>query len=202
MQELIKEVLAAIGGGAVAIVILLKLFKGIIEKYIDTMIATSAEKNIEKLKNKFARNMSAYEFLIKKEFEYYEKIDSIYAELIVIVQDISQGLCNKNKFDLNKNSELLAGDITRYVKLTMQLKNYIWTYQAYVPKDIFSIASGNVKVLQEKVDIINNCLMEIQKSGDYLDEKDERVLFYEDILAHIAIMENAIKNRLETLSAE
>lgn len=54
--------------------------KGIFEKYIYTQIGKSAEKELEKAKSSFSRSFTAYEILLKKEFEYYESIDKIYAK--------------------------------------------------------------------------------------------------------------------------
>lgn len=63
--DVIEKALAAFGG-AVCILTAIAVFgKGILEKYIHTLIEKSASEELEKIKHKLAKNMAAFEVLMK-----------------------------------------------------------------------------------------------------------------------------------------
>ena len=88
MPEWIKELIIAIGGGATATISILLIVKSLLSKIIDKAIETSFEKSTIKFTNKLDRSTKAYEQLLNKEFEFYEKIDPYMATLVPLVQDL------------------------------------------------------------------------------------------------------------------
>ena len=100
METFLKDLLIELGGTISIIITCLVFLKNILKKYINTIIETSADKSIEKIKNKYSRTLTAYEILLKKEFEYYEKKDCIFADLIVDIQDFKSSTINELGFDI------------------------------------------------------------------------------------------------------
>ena len=52
---------------------------------------------IEKIKADYNKKVHAYDFLLKKEIGYYEKVDCEYADLIVDIQDINYYIVKANR---------------------------------------------------------------------------------------------------------
>lgn len=63
MQNLTKEIFIQLGGTVSIIIAFLIFFKNILNKYIETIIESSAQKSIEKIKNQFSKTLSAYDLL-------------------------------------------------------------------------------------------------------------------------------------------
>ena len=198
-MKILQEVLAAIGGGVVVIIGLLTFGKSIATKFIDTLIEASAEKSIKKLENRFARSLSAYEILLKKELDYYESIDSIYAELIVRVQDCCDEIVEE-KPDYSKRCEAAREELTYLLQNIPVLKNCALQYQAYIPDDIFQINSSVIGVLQEKAKILHP---ELKKLFDRM-ESDIDIAAIKDaeheMLISLAAAEFSISRRLRALA--
>lgn len=198
-MDFLKEILAAIGGGAAVLIGLLAFGKSIINKYIDTLIETSAEKNIRKLENRFARSLSAYEFLLKKEMNYYESIDLIYAELIVRVQDCCGEILEKEN-ERSDRCEKARDELTYLLQNTPVLKSCALQYQAYIPHDIFKANSDVIGVLQEKARIIHPELKKLFEGKECEIDKPAVEDAQKEILMAIAVAEFAISRRLKILS--
>ena len=77
MPEWLKDLIIAIGGGTTVTIILLTALKSIVEKIVEKAIDTSFEKSTIKLSNRLERTTKAYEILLKKEFDYYARVDEI-----------------------------------------------------------------------------------------------------------------------------
>lgn len=73
MQEWIKEIIVALGGGATAAIVILTVFKSFAMKLFEKAIDTSFEKSTIKLTNKLDRSTKAYEILLKKSLTIMKK---------------------------------------------------------------------------------------------------------------------------------
>lgn len=198
MQELLKYALELVGGISVVVCTTLAICKDVFEKYIYTQIKKSAEKELEKAKNSFSRSFTAYEILLKKEFQYYESIDKIYAKVIVDVQDV--GFYSIEKHDLKSEfrCENLKEISLRLLQAIKELKNLNLLYQVYVPIEIFSVTGQVVIAMQDNCELILNTTANVFEGKECDEEKIKE--FINSVLAEIALSNTLIKNRLEVLT--
>ena len=200
MQTFFKDLLIELGGTISIIIACLLFFKNVLKKYIDTIIESSADKSIEKLKNKYSRTLSAYDILLKKEFEYYEKIDYIFADLIVDIQDFKSSTINEFGFDIEKRFDIAKSTGLKLLETIINLKKYSLLYQSYIPNNIFNYSMSIIKELQENCDLISDSL---ELLGDRQEDKlnlNAIKDFTSKILLLIANTEVSIKTRLQDLS--
>ena len=200
METFFKDLLIELGGTISIIIACLLFFKNVLKKYIDTIIESSADKSIEKLKNKYSRTLTAYDILLKKEFEYYEKIDCIFADLIVDIQDFKSSTINEFGFDIEKRFDIAKSTGLKLLETIINLKKFSLLYQSYIPDNIFNYSMSIIEELQENCDLISNSLK-------FLGDKQEDKLnlnaikdFTSKILLLIANTEVSIKTRLQDLS--
>lgn len=90
MQGVLKELIAAVGGGAIVLVGGLTIFKKLFLKLFETGIESSFEKELEKYRNNLSRADRAFEILLNREMHYYEKIEPIFAEEVKVIISIIQ----------------------------------------------------------------------------------------------------------------
>ena len=200
MKTFFKDLLIELGGTISIIIACLLFFKNVLKKYIDTIIESSADKSIEKLKNKYSRTLTAYDILLKKEFEYYEKIDCVFADLIVDIQDFKSSTINEFGFDIEKRFDIAKSTGLKLLETIINLKKFSLLYQSYIPDNIFNYSMSIIEELQENCDLISDSLK-------FLGDKQEDKLnlnaikdFTSKILLLIANTEVSIKTRLQDLS--
>lgn len=198
VQEIIKNLLELVGGISVVVCVTLGLCKGVFEKYIYTQIEKSAEKELERVKNTFSKSFTAYEILLKKEFEYYESIDKIYAEVIVDVQDV--GFYSIEDHDIKREikCENIKEISLRLLQAIKNLKNLNLLYQVYVPVEIFSVTGQVVSTMQDNCKLIEKTAVNVFEGKDCDEVKIKE--FIKGILSAIALSNALIRNRLDTLS--
>ena len=199
MQEWLKYVLELVGGISVVVCTTLGVCKGIFEKYIYTQIGKSAEKELEKAKSSFSRSFTAYEILLKKEFEYYESIDKIYAKVVVDVQDIGFYSIEKNDVKSEIRCENLKEISLRLLKAITELKNLNLLYQVYVPIEIFSVTGRVVIAMQNNCELISKTTTNVFEGKECDEEKIKE--FINSVLTGITLSNTLIKNRLEVLTS-
>ena len=200
METFFKDLLIEQGGTISIIIACLLFFKNILKKYIDTIIESSADKSIEKLKNKYSRTLTAYDILLKKEFEYYEKIDCIFADLIVDIQDFKSSTINEFGFDIKKRFDIAKSTGLKLLETIINLKKFSLLYQSYIPDNIFDYSMSIIGELQENCDLISDSLKLL---GDKQEDKlnlNAIKDFTSKILLLIANTEVSIKTRLQDLS--
>ena len=200
METFFKDLLIELGGTISIIIACLLFFKNVLKKYIDTIIESSADKSIEKLKNKYSRTLSAYDILLKKEFEYYEKIDCIFADLIVDIQDFKSSTINEFGFDIEKRFDIAKSTGLKLLETIINLKKFSLLYQSYIPDNIFNYSMSIIEELQENCDLISDSLKLL---GDKQEDKlnlNAIKDFTSKILLLIANTEVSIKTRLQDLS--
>lgn len=196
--ETFKNVLTAIGGGVAVATIIIILLRNIAEKYIGSLIENSANKELEKAKNKLSRSMSAYELLLNKEFEYYQNIDKIYASLTVDVQDIYWNAVEAKNVEFEERCSSLKEISLRVIKTIPELKNFNLIYQCYVPTEVF-LSTGKVVIcLQNYLDNLNSNI-HLFFDGEEVKESELKI-FVDETLISISTSNYKIRTRLEKLS--
>lgn len=198
MQEWIKNLLELVGGISIVVCTTLVFCKGVFEKYIYTQIEKSAEKELEKARNTFSRSFTAYEILLKKEFEYYESIDKIYAEVIVDVQDVGFNSIENHNVNREIKCENIKEISLRLLQAIKDLKNLNLLYQVYVPTEIFSVTGQVVIAMQDNCELIANTAVNVFEGKECDEEKIKK--FIKNVLSAIVLSNTLIKNRLETLT--
>ena len=200
MNNLLNEILIQLGGTVSIIIVCLIFFKNILNKYIDTIIESSAQKSIEKLKNQFSKTLSAYELLLKKEFEYYESIDCILADLIVDIQDFKSNSINEFDFDIEKRLDIVSNASLRILKSIISIKRSSLLYQSYIPRSIMHNSTLVVVKLQENANLISNSFKLLQDLKEDEINIEQIKSFSDDILLLIANLETSISIRLRELA--
>jgi len=199
MQGVLKELIAAVGGGSIVLVGVLTIFKKLFLKLFETGIESSFEKELEKYRNKLSRADRAFEILLNREMHYYEKIEPIFAEIVPLEHDLFECLKIDEEFEREAKCESFKVYFGKYTELTKTLKNEVLLHQAYIPKTVFEESTTFVVQMQDDFDYwfdMAKCLF----AGEYgkIDyEKGEKTV--EMLLVKLAKVEVSIKNRLREL---
>ena len=200
MPEWVKELLIAIGGGATVTIALLTILKSIVSKIVDKAIDTSFEKSTIKFSNKLERTTKAYEILLKKEFDYYEKVDPYMATLVPLVQDLAHWATKSQEGDPNIAKEKYRELLLKYLKMIPEIKNDSVLFQPYVPVGIFEAVTVLLKNMQADLQFL-------ELEGEILFGKTEGEIdtdklkeISDKVLMSVALIETRVKNRLTELS--
>lgn len=200
MPEWVKELLIAIGGGATVTIALLTILKSIVSKIVDKAIDTSFEKSTIKFSNKLERTTKAYEILLKKEFDYYEKVDPYMATLVPLVQDLAYWATKSQEGDPNIAKEKYRELLLKYLKMIPEIKNDSVLFQPYVPVGIFEAVTVLLKNMQADLQFL-------ELEGEILFGKTEGEIdtdklkeISDKVLMSVALIETRVKNRLTELS--
>ena len=197
-MEFVESLLEIVGGVTVVVRATLVFCKSVIEKVIHTQIEKSANKELEIAKSNLSRSMSAYEILLKKEIDYYQSIDRIYAELVVDVHDFKFYSIESPDIDSKVKKEQIRNISLRALQSIKDLKSLNLIYQIYVPIDIFSITGNVIKCLQDNCELISETASKVFEQKECDENKINK--FTEDILLAVATANAFIKNRLNQLS--
>lgn len=200
MPEWIKELLIAISGGATATIVLLTILKSIVSKIVDKAIETSFEKSTIKFSNKLERTTKAYEILLKKEFDYYEKVDPYMATIVPLVQDLEYWATKSQEGDSDTAKEKYKELLLKYLKMIPEIKNDSVLFQPYVPVEIFEAVTVLLKNMQADLQFL-------ELEGEILFGKTEGEIdtdklkeISDKVLMSVALIETRVKNRLTELS--
>jgi hypothetical protein len=119
-------------------------------------------KRQKKLENKLARSIAAYDIILHKEFEYYQKDDPILAELIVCVQDISVSLTGEIKYgrpmDISNRCKIARENFLMYLEDIKELKSLDLQYEIYLPETVYHASTNVVVLMQTNTDLLNRSL--------------------------------------------
>ncbi len=200
MPEWLKELLISIGGGSIVVGVFCIGLKTVILKIVDKAVDTSFEKSTLKLSNKLERTTKAYEILLKKELDYYEKLDPYLARIIPLVQDLKY---NVDKFQNNNDEN--ARDRYRelcleYIAMIPEIKNYILMFQAYIPENIFEATTVLVKNMQSDLQYLSFVGKVLYGNNDGSVDLKKIEAIIDKVLKSVALVESQIKNRLVELS--
>ncbi len=199
IYKIIEQVLALCGGISMIVFLTIKFCKQIIEKYIHTQIENSANKELEKIKNDLSRSLSAYEILLNKELEYYQKIDKIYAQLAVDICDIDFYSTDAKEMDTSDRNKYVEEVVLRILQSIKDLKNLNLVFQVYVPIEIFNITGDVYAYLQDNCDLMKDIVLAVfdRKECDVTEIEK----FKDKSISLICLANATIRNRLENLSS-
>lgn len=202
MPEWLESLLAAVGGGAVVLVGMLTIFKGLLVKLLEIGIESSFEKNLEKFKNNLNRSTRAYEMLLDREMRFYEKLEPIGAELVPLEHDLLYYLKYDEQADRERQCEDFREHFKRYCELTRDLKNENLIHQSYIPQEIFNAFTSVVKQMQDDMSLWFD-MAKFLFSGEYNKIDYEKCRKTVDILLmKLALAETMVHKRLKQLSGE
>ena len=202
MSEWLQELLIAMGGGTVVLIGILTIFKRFLIKFVEFGIESSFEKSVEKFKNKMERSTRAYEILLDREMRFYERIESIIAELIPLEHDLLYYVEYDENTEREKKCQDFRKSFIRYCELTKNLKNENLIHHTYVPQNIFYAFSDVVKNMQKDTQYWFD-MVQLSFSGE--DDKIDRKKAQENVdtlLMSLAAAEMAVKKRLQQLCGE
>lgn len=172
MEEFINDLLLAVGGGVGVALIFLGLFKNVVQKWIESTIDKVADKKLAKYSNSLTRKTMAYDLLLKKEFDFYEKTSKYtsdmsknMAEFIVYTGILNPTSLLVNEEEAEKVSLLLIEDS---VKFTQELM----VNSAFVPDNILDTAQELVETLT-RMQLIT-CEVLISLSHGCIDDKNKK----------------------------
>ena len=199
-----KELFAIIGEGTIFVTIVFFLLKTFVVKYIDKAVETSFEKSTLRLSNRLNRKTIAYEFLLKKEFDFYERLDPYFATLVPMVQDFvywADEFQNKNSDYAKKKYKKL---FFKYLKLIPEMKNICVMFQPYVPKDISEAIVALLRNMQLRPDLeyLSFVAKVLYGKNDESIDMNKMQEIKEKVLKSVALVEALIKNRVTELSQE
>ena len=202
MLEYIKTFIVAIGGGTVALIGLLTIFKGLFVKLFESMIESSFEKSLAKFKNRLERSTKAYEILLDREMRFYERIEPIVAELVPVSHDLLYHLKHIEGEDREKECETYREYFKKYGELINKLKNETLIHQSYIPSEIFiaftEVVSKMQKDIQYWFEMAEFLFANESDKIDY-DKGKEKV---DELLKLLAVAEMYVKKRLKQLCEE
>lgn len=198
-MELLEKFLIAVGGGATALVVVLTVFKSMFLKIFEKAMDTTFEKNIEKYRNKLSRSTTAYELLLKKEFEFYDKIDPNLATLVPLVQDLVYYARGNDGIDEPTQCKEYKEHLMTYLKMIPEMKNEILLHQSYIPQNVFEAASALILEMQKELDFWKEVVSLFGENGSAFDEKKAEEIS-NAVLMCVASIEVAIKQHLTELS--
>ena len=200
MPEWIKDIIVAVSGGSIALLGILTIFKQLIYKSFETGIETILQKNVEKYRDQLSRSSRAYEMILNKEMDFYEKVDLIFAKLVPLSHSIKRCFDNEEHFESEKNSQCFWMYLQKYSELYDQLKTAILIHQAYIPEEILLSYTALSKTMYDDTIL----LLELGKTtfddGNDVDEKMFQALF-DNFWKVLVIPSALVKKRLQNLSS-
>lgn len=200
MPEILKDFLLAVGGGATVLIAILTVFKSMFLKVFEKGIDSSFEKSLERFRNKLLRSTTAFELLLQREMDFYEKVNPVFGELIVVIQDLPYYLNTQEECDRTAQCESFRANFLRYLEIIKLLKNEGLVHQSYIPQNIFSSTTTVVKMMQDDINFWNETAKALfDGQHDEIDlTKAEKTS--NEVLMSIAAVEFMIKKRLDELS--
>ena len=200
MQNLINDIVIAVGGGSFVAIAMLTIFKKAFLKIFEASIESTFEKNLEKYRHRLSRSTSAYEILLEREMRFYEMIDPVYAELIPLEHDLLYYLKSHPEVDCEVLCTAFKECCERYTYQIKNLKNQTLVHQSYIPKDVFSATLSVVTQMQaDLVYWTEMAKLLFSNQHDEIDyERGDEIV--KVLLMKIAVSEMAVKERLKELA--
>lgn len=149
--------------------ILLWLIKQIVYFTINNVFSEQSSRQIQNHINTLNRKRMAYDILLKKELEYYEKISEYISDLVVQIQDIewnyNQMLKSKNKEEKEKYNKWAVDNFKSILENIPKTKKDNIIYQNYADENIWASHSKIISFIQNKSEILINTLLKNKKSS-------------------------------------
>ena len=202
MSEWMRELLAAFGGGAVVLIVILLVFKVFICKYIESGVEATFEKSLEKFKNNINRSNRAFEMLLKKEMDFYEQIDPLIAELIPLEHDLLYYIEKDVDDKCEEKYESFKKSFKRYGEIAKDLKNKTLISHVYIPGEIFTAFSNVVIKMQDDLPHwYSNAQYFFRCEYEKIDYDNIKSMM-EDFFKCLAFAEMKVKTRLKQMCGE
>lgn len=202
MKDFILELIAAVGGALGMTLIFLRFSKGIIQKWVETTIQTTAKKSLSKYSNTLERRTKAYEMLLEKEFAFYESASSFTSDLVVNIQDFSYylGISNDHPGEANLAQAKEVG--LAIMRSVPEFKRDVLLTETYIPDEIREASTKLLHDLQEYIPFMYEALK--SSVDDILDSESIKKITdnEKETLMNCALLSTRIKMRLEKLSEE
>ena len=200
--DFLKELFFTTASSIGVILILLKMGKGALQKIIEKVIESTAEKSIAKYTNTLQRRTSAYELLLNKEFSFYESISKSVSTIIINVQEFSLYLAlTENLQDVFFQNKAKESAVSTAETL-IQLRRDCLMYQLYIPAHIKDISYEIMNSLQSYIQISTNSYHSLIGGSFSLEILKDVQQHEKDVLAKCEELNTQIKNRLAELSKE
>lgn len=149
-MESLKQIAQYFASSAVIIAILIFIGKKYIENFIKINFQKKMNEELEKYKNSLHKQSVAYEFLVKREFEFYEILHCMSSEL----------LSEMAYLDENRTMEEICGTIRKVQRNIFIANQKLIEYQAYIPVKLFVEIS---KCYMDIADELSLCVDDIEK---------------------------------------
>lgn len=201
-MEFVKQLLAAIGGALGIVLIIMRLGKSIIQKWVETNIESSAEKSLNKYTNLLERKTRAYEMILEKEFEFYQCATDYMSRLVFDIQAFPDyfSRCNGGYDDARYQ---YTKEVSSRIDNDAQFfRRSIILLQPFIPNDLYC----------ESIELIQNLKYSMYKLNDALEMSVTDILpeniiepaksLEEEIISNCSTLAASIKRRLEELSKE
>lgn len=198
----VLQLISAVGGGIGISLIILKFAKGLVQKSFETAIEAVAEKSMAKYSNLLQRRTTAYELLLEKEIDFYNKASSILSELIVDIQDFTFHLGvskdHPDMYDYKRAKETAL----KILKCIPEFKKDSLMAHTYIPDNIDDACIKLIHNLQAITPCMYKELKAIRTEENAVIDGNKIRKNEELILMDCALINTRIKNRLEELSKE
>ena len=195
-MEFWGQLLAAVGGALGITLIIMRMCKSFIVKWVETSIATTAEKSLAKYSDTLNRHTKAYEMILEKEFTFFECANKFTSAVFLGNEDAQHHLgLRKSK---QVNFKLAEHQIKTILKKTVEFKRDILLANPYLPMSISAAASALIDFMDgEYVQAVE----EILSDHDKLDENAKTKFNSIDshLMYHCAFLNAKISDRVKEL---
>jgi len=129
--------LLSLGGAAGVTLIILRIFKQTLQKWIETAIECSSEKVLATLTNDLQRRTSAYDKLLEKEFEYYDTIAPTLSDILTTAGSMPFDPTDSPSLqDMHRRTNAARADAVRSAMNSFESALYL--YRCYYPDALFA----------------------------------------------------------------
>lgn len=133
------------------------IFKGLLQKSIENMIDNASKKVLLEFEDNLTRKIKAYEMVLNKEFEFYEKTTRYVSNLVVNIQDVTQSLLTTSEdFDsenIRKYFMNILTDIPDY-------KDDLLSIKPFISDEIYTASFDLIVYLQSQIETISSYIEE------------------------------------------
>ena len=159
-------------------------------------------KKQKKLDDGLARSKAAYDIILKKEFDYYENIDPIYAKLIPGVQDIAASLQNSypKSLSVEDRKVIAKREMLVYAESIVTLKSFLQSNDIYLPFDISKACGEPISLMQDSVDFFHDEMKKLWDETESEIDKEQCKQVADSIVYSYAKARSTIKHRLDILA--
>ncbi len=201
-MDFLVQLLAAVGGALGIVLILMRMGKSFIEKWVETNIETTAEKSLSQYTNLLEQRTKAYELILEKEFEYFQCAANFMSNLVLDIQAFPDyfSYCNGGFNEENyQRTKSISMKITSNAEIFT--RNIILA-QSFIPEEMYSTSLELVRNLKYALYQLNAALEMSRET--LLPENVIEPAFdcQENIVKDCGKLSAKIKERLEELSKE